>query len=69
MCKFIRNKINKNITDGVKNLKIIYGGSVNTKNALQLFALESVDGGLIGRASLDVSEFVSICTAATPSTN
>ena len=55
--------------DGVKNLKIIYGGSVNTKNALQLFALESVDGGLIGRASLDVSEFVSICTAATPSTN
>ena len=65
MCKFIRNKINKNITNEVKNLKIIYGGSVNTKNALQLFALESVDGGLIGRASLDVSEFVSICKAAT----
>ena len=49
-----------------KNLP--YGGSVNTKNALQLFALESVDGGLIGRASLDVGEFVSICKAATPNT-
>jgi triosephosphate isomerase len=69
MCNFIRNKINKNTMDEVKNLKIIYGGSVNTKNALQLFALESVDGGLIGRASLDISEFVSICKAATPITN
>ena len=68
MCKFIRNKINKDIAEEVKNLKIIYGGSVNTKNALQLFALESVDGGLIGRASLDVGEFVSICKAATPNT-
>ncbi len=68
MCKFIRNKINKNKTDEVKNLKIIYGGSVNAKNALQLFALESVDGGLIGRASLDISEFVSICMAANPIT-
>ena len=69
MCKFIRNKINKNTMDEVKNLKIIYGGSVNTKNALQLFALESVDGGLIGRASLDISEFVSICKAATSINN
>jgi triosephosphate isomerase len=34
-----------------------------------LVALESVDGGLIGRASLDISEFVSICKAATPITN
>ena len=65
----IYNKINKNIPDEVKNLKIIYGGSVNAKNALQLFALESVDGGLIGRASLDVGEFASICKAATSITN
>ena len=57
--------VEKKVPDSLKNLKIIYGGSVNAKNALQLFALESVDGGLIGRASLDVGEFVSICKAAT----
>jgi triosephosphate isomerase len=38
MCNFIRKKINNNLENPIKNLKILYGGSVNTKNALQLFA-------------------------------
>lgn len=69
MCSFIRKKINYDSSKEVNNLKIIYGGSINTKNAVQLFALENVDGGLIGRASLDENDFIAICTAAISTTN
>ncbi len=40
---------------------ILYGGSVKSTNAGELFAQQDVDGGLIGGASLDVSEFGEIC--------
>ena len=53
----------------IQNLKILYGGSVNTKNALQLFALESLDGGLIGRASLNAEVFIEVCKAAKSAKN
>ena len=39
---------------------ILYGGSCNSKNAKELFAQQDVDGGLIGGASLDASEFIRI---------
>jgi len=45
-------------------LQILYGGSVKGANAAELFALEDIDGGLIGGASLDVAEFLAICKAA-----
>ncbi len=68
MCKFIKDKINSDLDNEINNLKIIYGGSVNTKNAVQLFALDNVDGGLIGRSSLDATNFSSICTLTDAST-
>lgn len=40
-------------------IRIQYGGSVNSKNAAELFAMEDIDGGLVGGASLK-EEFVSI---------
>ena len=40
-------------------IRIQYGGSVNSKNAAELFAMEDSDGGLVGGASLK-EEFVSI---------
>lgn len=43
---------------------ILYGGSVKAANAAELFAMPDIDGGLIGGASLDAKEFVSICKAA-----
>ncbi len=43
-----------------ENLPIIYGGSVNQKNARALFAMPDVDGGLIGGASLNAQQFVEI---------
>lgn len=33
-------------------VRIQYGGSVNGKNAAELFAMEDIDGGLVGGASL-----------------
>ncbi len=45
-------------------LQILYGGSVKGANAAELFALEDIDGGLIGGASLDADEFLAICEAA-----
>ena len=61
MCSFIRGLINDTENNNVEGLKIIYGGSVNSKNALQLCGLESVDGALIGRGSLNAEEFIKIC--------
>ena len=46
-------------------LRILYGGSVKGANAAELFAREDIDGGLIGGASLDAAEFLTIFHAAT----
>ena len=40
-------------------IRIQYGGSVNAKNAAELFAMEDIDGGLVGGASLK-AEFENI---------
>jgi len=37
--------------------RILYGGSVNAKNAAGIFAIEGVDGALVGRASLKAAEY------------
>ncbi len=44
--------------------RILYGGSVKADNAGTLFAMEDIDGGLIGGASLDARAFLDICHAA-----
>lgn len=38
-------------------MRIQYGGSMNTKNAKELMAMEEIDGGLIGGASLKALDF------------
>jgi triosephosphate isomerase len=45
-------------------VRIMYGGSVKSANARELFAQLDVDGGLIGGASLRAPEFVSVVRAA-----
>ena len=44
-------------------LQILYGGSVKPESAAQLFACPDIDGGLIGGASLQASDFLAICAA------
>jgi len=61
---FIRNWIAKSDADVAQNVQILYGGSVKSGNAAELFSQADIDGGLIGGASLDASEFLKICIAA-----
>ncbi|MFT5448875.1 MAG: triosephosphate isomerase [Gammaproteobacteria bacterium] len=44
--------------------RVLYGGSVSAENAAQLFAMDDIDGGLIGGASLKADDFLAICQAA-----
>jgi triosephosphate isomerase len=46
------------------DLRLLYGGSVKAANAADLFSMADIDGGLIGGASLEASEFLAICAAA-----
>ena len=45
------------------SLSILYGGSVKPGNADQIFALQDVDGGLVGGASLWAADFIPIMDA------
>ena len=64
MHEFIRNRIAGHDKGAANSLKILYGGSVNPQNAVQLFVMQDIDGGLIGRCSLIAGEFEGICRAA-----
>jgi triosephosphate isomerase len=41
----------------------LYGGSVKSANAFEIFSQPDVDGGLVGGASLIADEFVAIINA------
>jgi triosephosphate isomerase (TIM) len=47
-----------------QDIRILYGGSMNGDNALVLLAIENVDGGLVGGASLSAAKFAPILQAA-----
>lgn len=67
MHEFIRNKIAEQDIKAAQSLKILYGGSVNPQNAVQLFVMQDIDGGLIGKCSLNAKDFADICDAAADS--
>jgi triosephosphate isomerase (TIM) len=54
-------ELDKNIAE---NITILYGGSVKANNAKALFEQADIDGALVGGASLDAEEFLTICAAA-----
>ncbi len=47
-----------------RSVSILYGGSMNPKNATELLSQPDVDGGLIGGASLEVASLQTIIEAA-----
>ena len=62
---FIRGELAKKIgQDEADKTRILYGGSMNPKNAKDLLALADVDGGLIGGASLKVDDFWTVAQSA-----
>lgn len=64
MHEFIRGKVAALDKVAATSLKILYGGSVNPQNAVQLFVMQDIDGGLIGKCSLNAQEFEKICRTA-----
>lgn len=62
--EFIRQRIAVKDAALAARIQLLYGGSVKGNNAEELFAQIDIDGGLIGGASLDAAEFLTICRAA-----
>ncbi len=61
---FIRGRLaaaDPAVADGIR---VLYGGSMNPKNAAELIAQPDIDGGLIGGASLKADDFLAVCSAA-----
>jgi triosephosphate isomerase len=56
----IASKYGATIADSIS---ILYGGSVKSANAIEIFSQPDVDGGLVGGASLIADEFVAIINA------
>ncbi len=50
--------------DVAQGVRVLYGGSVNAKNAAEFFADEEIDGALVGGASLKAPDFTAIVQAA-----
>ena len=60
----IRTTLQKRFGAGVgKSVRILYGGSVKPDNAAEIFAVENVDGALVGGASLKAANFGGIVEA------
>ena len=43
------------------DVPVLYGGSVKPDNAAELLSQPSIDGALVGGASLDIDSFVALC--------
>ena len=65
VCESIRAVVRKLYSSkNARAISILYGGSMNEKNAFELLAQPDIDGGLIGGASLVPEKFVQIIEAA-----
>ena len=65
MHEFIRKLFNDKYGNEIsQKIRILYGGSVKPNNSKEIFSLNDVDGGLIGGASLNFSDFNAIVQAA-----
>ena len=61
---FIRGRLAAEDQAVAEGMRILYGGSMNPKNAAELMAQPDIDGGLIGGASLKAEDFLAVCSAA-----
>ena len=65
--KHIRAQLAAQDADLAEKVQILYGGSMKGENAPGLLSMPDIDGGLIGGASLKVSDFLAIAAAAAQS--
>lgn len=57
---FIKEELLSNLGNDAMEIMVLYGGSMNEKNACELLSLKDVNGGLIGGASLKGDSFLKI---------
>jgi triosephosphate isomerase (TIM) len=57
----LRDRFDRGVADGIR---VLYGGSVKPGNAAEIFAVDDVDGALVGGASLEAEDFGPIIAAA-----
>jgi triosephosphate isomerase len=62
--RFIRGRLAGKDRAVAEGARILYGGSMKGGNAGELLGQPDIDGGLIGGASLQAEEFLTICRAA-----
>ncbi|KAB7615589.1 triose-phosphate isomerase [Amylibacter sp. SFDW26] len=61
---FIRMRLERRFGEGVgRSVRLLYGGSMNPKNAADIAAVSNVDGGLVGGASLKAADFSQVIAA------
>jgi triosephosphate isomerase len=61
VCGAIRARIREVHGSAADQTRIIYGGSMKAENVAALMLEADIDGGLVGGASIDPDEFVSVC--------
>ncbi len=57
--KYLQEKL-----DNSDDIRILYGGSVKSENAVSILAVENVGGALVGGASLKADQFLAIASAS-----
>ena len=63
MAALIRRRVDEAWPGAGESVRILYGGSVTVANAAAVFSESEVDGALIGSASLQVQDFVTMARA------
>ncbi len=61
MAKLFKKIFNEKFPNRAKEFFLLYGGSVTSQNSQEILQIEGINGLLVGKASLDVEEFVKIC--------
>jgi triosephosphate isomerase len=61
---FVRSLVGGLDAGAAEEVRVLYGGSVNTDNLGELLAMPDVDGGLVGGASLDPAAFAQMVETA-----
>jgi len=64
VCAALRGELVALGGDGAAAVRVLYGGSVTSKNVGEIVAQDDVDGALVGGASLKADEFAALCAIA-----
>ncbi|WP_020497834.1 triose-phosphate isomerase [Sciscionella marina] len=64
VCSALRGALTEKYGEAASGVRILYGGSVKSKNIGDLVAQRDIDGALVGGASLEAEEFTKLCALA-----